>query len=86
VARGGVQLGEAGIGMVTVPIPKINLPIPVLIEMERENVPLTGGLSLRGLSYAQPEQAHHCQDAVKRMFFRCHFVCSLLFAVCFCCS
>jgi len=26
-----------------------------------------------GLSYAQPEQAHHCQDAVKTMFSRCHF-------------
>ena len=26
-----------------------------------------------GLSYAQPKQAHHCQDAVKTMFSRCHF-------------
>ena len=26
-----------------------------------------------GLSYAQPEQAHQCQDAVKTMFSRCHF-------------
>jgi len=26
-----------------------------------------------GLSYAQPEQARDCQDAVKTMFSRCHF-------------
>ena len=28
------------------------------------------GIRLGGLSYAQPEQAHQCQDAVKRMFFQ----------------
>jgi hypothetical protein len=26
------------------------------------------------LSYAQPEQAHQCQDAVKNMFSRSHLV------------
>jgi hypothetical protein len=26
-----------------------------------------------GLSYAHPEQAHHCQDGVKTVFSRCHF-------------
>jgi hypothetical protein len=25
------------------------------------------------LSYAQPEQAHQCQDAVKTLFSRYHF-------------
>ena len=32
-----------------------------------------------GLSYAQPEQADHCQDAVKTMFSRCHFDFDLTF-------
>ena len=34
--------------------------------------PLVMRFALGGLSYAQPEQAHQCQDAVKNMFSRCH--------------
>ena len=41
--------------------------------MSRFKSAIGNEVGLGGLSYAHPEQAHKCQDAVNNMFSRCHF-------------